>query len=257
MPEPTGPPEPTFTSPESIEALATLDRDRVPAHVAVIMDGNGRWAAKRRLPRVAGHKAGAKAVREAILAAIGLGVRHLTLYSFSSENWNRPLDEISGLMRLFVEVLEEELSNLERMDVRVRLVGRDEGVPAATLAAFRGAEERTAGNTALDLMIALNYGGRAELVDAAAALARDVQAGALSPDDVDEKQLASRLYAPDAPDPDLLIRTSGEMRVSNFLLWQIAYSEIWVTDVLWPDFSRDDFLEAVLDYQARGRRFGA
>ncbi len=234
-----------------------LAPERTPAHVAVIMDGNGRWAARRKLPRVAGHRAGAGAVRETILAAQELGVRYLTLYSFSSENWRRPEDEVSRLMELFVEVLQRELDNLQERDVRVRLIGRREGVPRKTLAAFEDAEERTASNSSLDLLIALNYGGRLELVDAVRSIAGRVADGELASGDICEDEIAGALYTAGIPDPDLLIRTSGEMRVSNFLLWQIAYSEIWVTDTLWPDFDRTDLLEAVLDFAGRERRFGA
>jgi len=238
------------------ELLARLDVERVPRHVAVIMDGNGRWAAARNLPRVAGHRAGAKAVRELIAAAVELDMDFLTIYSFSSENWSRPADEVSGIMRLFIEVLERELSNLEAMDVRVLVTGDLDALPADTAEAFRSTVERTADNTSLTLIVALNYGGRAEIAHAARIIASEVAAGELDPEAIGEKTVASRLYLPDVPDPDLLVRTSGEMRVSNFLLWQIAYSEIWVTDTLWPDFDRYELLRAVADYQARDRRFG-
>lgn len=254
MPKPT--PTDFFASPRGRGLLARLDTDRVPSHVAVIMDGNGRWAAKRGLPRVAGHRAGAKAIEEAIASAIECGVRYLTLYSFSTENWSRPRDEVSALMGLFVEVLSAKMPDLMSQGVRVRVIGRLGEMPARTAKAFRDAMRRTAGNDTLDLVIALNYGGRAELADAARSIAVEVAAGTLEPGDVDEAAVAGRLYTAGLPDPDLLIRTSGEMRVSNFLLWQIAYSEIAVTDTLWPDFGRDDLLEAVVDYQGRERRFG-
>jgi undecaprenyl diphosphate synthase len=220
------------------------------------MDGNGRWAAARNLPRVAGHRAGAKAVRELIAAAVELDIDFLTVYSFSSENWSRPADEVSGIMRLFIEVLERELSNLEAMDVRVLVTGDLDALPADTAEAFRSTVERTADNTSLTLVVALNYGGRAEIAHAARIIASEVAAGELDPEAIGEETVASRLYLPDVPDPDLLVRTSGEMRVSNFLLWQIAYSEIWVTDTLWPDFDRYELLRAVTEYQARDRRFG-
>ena len=220
------------------------------------MDGNGRWASKRALPRIAGHRAGVKAVRETIAAAIELGISVLTLYSFSSENWNRPADEVSGLMHLFVDVLEREIDVLDNLGVRVRVIGSPSDVPSATMTAFRRAEEHTAGNTTLTLAIALNYGGRAEIAAAARGIAEDVAAGRIAPADVDEAAFAARLYTAGLPDPDLLIRTSGEKRVSNFLLWQIAYSEMWTTSVLWPDFSRHDLLRALVDYQRRDRRFG-
>lgn len=245
-----------FTSKRDRELLPQLDPGRVPRHVAIIMDGNGRWATRHGLPRLAGHRAGAKALRETILAATELGIGYLTVYSFSSENWRRPRDEVSGLMRLFVEVLERELDSLQRTNVRLRVLGRPEGMPDATLASFRRAEQRTAANDGLVLIVALNYGGRQELADAARALALDAAAGRLDPDSIDETALGAHLYLPDVPDPELVIRTSGELRVSNFLLWQIAYSELWITAVLWPDFSRHDLLRAVVDFQRRDRRFG-
>jgi len=254
MPKPT--PTDFFASPRGRGLLARLDTDRVPSHVAIIMDGNGRWAAKRGLPRAAGHRAGAKAIEEAIASAIECGVRYLTLYSFSTENWSRPRDEVSALMGLFVEVLSAKMPDLMAQRVRVRVIGRLDEMPARTAAAFRRAMRKTAGNDGLDLVIALNYGGRAELADAARSIAVDIAAGTLVPGDVDEDAVAARLYTADLPDPELLIRTSGEMRISNFLLWQIAYSEIIVTDTLWPDFGRDDLLEAIVDYQGRERRFG-
>ena len=245
-----------FTSKRAAALLTELDLARVPQHVAIIMDGNGRWAAKRALPRLAGHRAGAKAVREAIAAAIELGIAYLTVYSFSSENWTRPSDEVFGLMRLFVEVLERELANLERMHVRVIVIGDLAAVPADTADAFRRCIVRTASNDGLTLVVALNYGGRADVVHATRSIAGAAAAGELDPDDIDEGLFASRLATAGLPDPDLLIRTSGEMRVSNFLLWEIAYAEFWITAVLWPDFDRTDLLRAVVDYQKRSRRFG-
>ncbi len=236
--------------------LEQFDPARTPAHVAMIMDGNGRWAAARGLPRVAGHKAGAKAIEEAIAAAIELKVRYLTIYSFSSENWSRPADEVSALMRLFVDVLSAKMADLHKQDVRVRVIGRLEEMPPSTAQAFRDAMSETAGNGTLDLIVALNYGARGELLDALRSIVDDVAAGRLAPDDLTEGLLSSRLYTAGIPDPDLLVRTSGERRVSNFLLWQIAYTEIYVTDTLWPDFDRADFLQAVVDYQQRERRFG-
>ncbi len=245
-----------FSARRDRELLERFDPASVPTHIAVIMDGNGRWAAKRGLPRIAGHRAGAKAVRETIAAALELGVGYLTIYSFSSENWRRPADEVSGLMTLFVEVLERELTNLERQGVRVKLIGSTEGVPQATLEAFRRTEDRTKALDRLTLLVALNYGGRGEIADAVRTIASDVASGVLDAAAVDEDLIADRLYTAGIPDPDLVIRTSGEMRVSNFLLWQIAYSEIWVTSTLWPDFRRGDLLRAVVDYQGRTRRFG-
>ncbi len=245
-----------FTGKRAAPLLDELDLDRVPRHVAIIMDGNGRWAAKRGLPRLAGHRAGAKAVREVIGSAIELGIRYLTIYSFSSENWSRSSDEVFGLMKLFVEVLERELANLERMHVRVLVIGDLDAVPADTADAFRRCIDRTAGNDGLTLVVALNYGGRSEIVDAARSLAEDAAAGRIAPDTIDEHAFASRLSTSGVPDPDLVIRTSGELRVSNFLLWQIAYSELWVTSVLWPDFGRTDLLRAVVDFEKRSRRYG-
>lgn len=245
-----------FRSRTDRELLGRLDVAQMPQHVAIIMDGNGRWAAKRALPRQLGHKAGAKAVREAIGTCLELGVRYLTLYSFSSENWRRSAEEVNALMSLFVEVLEAEMDNLMSKRVRVVLIGSENGVPERTMSAFRDAERQTAGNDRLTLVVALNYGGRLELADAVRSIARDVAQGRLDPDDITEQTVADHLYTRALPDPDLLIRTSGEMRVSNFLLWQIAYSELWVTSVLWPDFRRGDLLRAVVDFQHRSRRFG-
>ncbi len=245
-----------FKSKRALALLAEFAPAASPTHVAIIMDGNGRWAAKRGLPAVAGHSAGAKAVREVIATSIELGIGFLTIYSFSSENWNRPQDEISGLMHLFIEVLEREASNLMRMDVRVVIIGEMGQLPQATREAFERICAKTAGNTGLTLVVALNYGGRHEIVAAARALAEDAVRGEIAASDIDEELLASRLSTAGIPDPDLLIRTSGEWRVSNFLLWQIAYSELWITAVLWPDFNRSDLLRAVVEYQKRDRRFG-
>lgn len=245
-----------FSSKRDRDLIGLLRSDDVPRHVAIIMDGNGRWAAKRGLPRAAGHRAGVKAVRETLAAAIELGIEYLTVYSFSSENWSRPADEVNTLMGLFVEVLERELESLQRLGIRVRVIGRDDTVPSETMNAFRRTEAKTAENTALTFVVALNYGGRAEMADAVRAVVGDVVQGRLDPAAIDETVISEHLYTRGMPDPDLVIRTSGEMRISNFLLWQIAYSELWVTAVLWPDFSRHDLLRAVIDYQRRERRFG-
>jgi undecaprenyl diphosphate synthase len=254
MPRPT--PTEFFTSKRGRALLAALDPARVPAHVAIIMDGNGRWATGRGLPRAAGHRAGAAAIEEVIAASIECGVRYLTLFSFSTENWRRSQDEVRTLMTLFVEVLRSKMDDLMDWGVRVRVIGRLDGMSSRVRKAFQEGMATTAANDRLDLVIALNYGGRLEIADAAAAIARDVAAGTLDPKDVDEAAVAARLYTEGIPDPDLLIRTSGEKRVSNFLLWQIAYSEILVTDTLWPDFDRDDLLAAIVEYQGRERRFG-
>lgn len=245
-----------FRGKRGAELLGEFDPARAPKHVAIIMDGNGRWAERRGLPRLAGHSAGAKAVREAITASIELGFGYLTIFSFSSENWSRPRDEVSGLMTLFAEVLERELGNLERMQVRVRVIGAMAELPAETAGAFERCIAKTAEKDGLTLVVALNYGGRADIVNAARTLAARAVAGEISVAEIGEDTVAGALATAGIPDPDLVVRTSGEQRVSNFLLWEIAYSELWVTSVLWPDFKRNDLLRAVVDYQKRDRRFG-
>jgi len=235
------------------EALARqIQFDRLPAHVAVIMDGNGRWAAQRHLPRVEGHRAGIDAVRDTVETAARLGIRVLTLYAFSVENWKRPASEVSTLMLLLKRYLRSELNTLLKNDIRFKVVGRMEDLPRDVQTELRDAEEKTARNRGMLFNIALNYGGRAEIVEAA----RKLVASGVRPEAIDEATFSSHLYTAGQPDPDLLIRTSGEMRVSNFLLWQIAYAEIWVTDTLWPDFRKRHLLEAVLAYQKRERRYG-
>ena len=229
--------------------------DRLPAHVAIIMDGNGRWAAQRHLPRVEGHRAGIEAVRDTVECAARLGIKVLTLYAFSVENWKRPKSEVSTLMLLLKRYLRSELSTLLRNDIRFRVIGRIEELAPDIQAELQEAIARTSGNRGMLFNIALNYGGRTEITDAVRRLIGAVRAGRAT-GEVDETTLSSYLYTAGQPDPDLLIRTSGEMRVSNFLLWQIAYAEIWVTDVLWPDFRRKHLLQAVADYQKRERRYG-
>lgn len=244
--------------PEGLDPDA-LDPDAVPQHVAVIMDGNGRWAKQRGKNRLAGHKAGIAAVRETIRCASDIGVRYLTIYSFSSENWKRPQDEVSGLMDLFAKTMLAEVDGLHEENVRVMTIGRSEALPPKTRAAFDEAWEKTRNNTGMTLVVAVNYGGRSELLDAVNVLVREAYtAGSMNRgiDEVDEAHLARHLYTADIPDPDLVIRSSGEMRISNFLLWQIAYSEFYCTDVLWPDFDRYELLRAVLDFQGRSRRYG-
>ena len=226
--------------------------DRLPAHVAIIMDGNGRWAAQRHLPRVEGHRAGIEAVRDTVECAARLGIKVLTLYAFSVENWKRPKSEVSTLMLLLKRYLRSELSTLLRNDIRFRVIGRIEELAPDIQAELQEAIARTSGNRGMLFNIALNYGGRAEIVDAAR---RAIEAG-VRPEDLDETRFASFLYTAGQPDPDLMIRTSGEMRVSNYLLWQIAYAEIYVTDTLWPDFRRRHLIDAVLAYQKRERRYG-
>lgn len=235
-----------------------LDRSgKIPEHVAVIMDGNGRWANMRNLPRVAGHRAGMKTVKEVVKAADELGVRYMTMYAFSTENWKRPRDEVDFLMKLPQEFLSTELDELIERGVRIRMLGSKERLPGHTLNALFEAEKRTQANTGLQLNFALNYGGRDEIVNAFTELAVRVQTGELDPKEINEEYISRCLYTSDIPDPDLLIRTSGEIRLSNFMLWQLAYTEMWFTDVLWPDFTRDHFYQAIEEYQGRARRYGA
>ncbi|HEY7291207.1 MAG TPA: isoprenyl transferase [Vicinamibacterales bacterium] len=226
--------------------------DRLPAHIAIIMDGNGRWAAQRHLPRVEGHRAGIDSVRDVVETSARLGIEVLTLYAFSVENWKRPKAEVATLMMLLKRYIRLELGTLLTNNIRFHVIGRPEELATDVQRELEIGEQRTAGNSGMLFNIALNYGGRAEIVDAA----RRVLAAKMNPDDLDEKRFSEFLYTAHQPDPDLLIRTSGEMRVSNFLLWQIAYSEIWVTETLWPDFRRRDLLEAVVAYQKRDRRYG-
>src|ERR1700730_11707190 len=235
----------------------TIDPARLPSHIAIIMDGNGRWARRRNLPRVAGHKAGVEPVRIAVETCSRLGIQALTLYAFSVENWKRPRAEVDTLWRLLRLYLRRELPEIIRNDIRFTCMGRLDGLPPQVRSELEGAVESTAQNTGMRLYVAINYSGRAELVDALNALIQDARLeGRLRDLHIDEQSIASRLYTAGLPDPDLLIRTSGEMRISNFLLWQIAYAELYVTDTLWPDFRRADLLHAILDYQKRDRRFG-
>ena len=220
------------------------------------MDGNGRWATRRGLPRVAGHHEGVKSARSIVRAASALGLHYLTLYAFSTENWSRPADEVSTLMSLLERSVNAELPELMARNARLRVLGRTTGLPAGVRRGVDHVVHETRNNTGLNVMMAFNYGARDELIDAFRSLARQVQAGELRPEDISEKKISEALYTADIPDPDLLIRTSGEMRISNFLLWQIAYAEIWVTDVLWPDFRRRHLLQAVADFQKRERRYG-
>ena len=230
-----------------------VDFGRLPRHVAIIMDGNGRWAATRHLPRVEGHRAGTEAVRSSVETSARLGISVLTLYAFSVENWKRPDSEIAALMGLLKHYLRRELKLLLKNNIRFRVIGQRERLSPDVRDELTAAEARTAGNTGMIFNIALSYGGRAEIVDAARRAIRE----GVDPDALDESTFGSLLYTAGQPDPDLLIRTSGEMRVSNFLLWQIAYAEIWVTDALWPDFRARHLLEAIIDYQKRDRRYGA
>ncbi len=235
------------------EALARqVNFEQLPAHIAIIMDGNGRWAARRHLPRVEGHRAGIDAVRDVVETSARLGIGVLTLYAFSVENWKRPPAEVSTLMLLLKRYIRSELGTLHRNNIRFKVIGRPEALAPDVQRELEIGIERTASNTGMLFNIALNYGGRTEIVDAV----RRAMSSGLAPDDLDERAFSNLLYTAGQPDPDLLIRTSGEMRVSNFLLWQIAYAEIWVTETLWPYFRRRDLLNAVLAYQKRDRRYG-
>lgn len=227
----------------------------VPDHVAIIMDGNGRWAKKRGLPRIMGHREGMKSIREAVRTAQELGIRSLTLYAFSTENWTRPEEEVSFLMKLPKQFLETDLRELHEQNVRVCVAGDVTKLPRETREAVEAARQKTIANTGLELVFALNYGGRDELVQAMREIAMDVQAGTLSPDAIGEEEIERRLMT-NISDVDLVIRTSGEQRLSNFLLWQSAYAELYFTDVLWPEFKREHFVEAIEVYNARTRRFG-
>jgi undecaprenyl diphosphate synthase len=228
----------------------------VPRHIAIIMDGNGRWAAARGLPRSMGHRAGVDAVRRTVEACIARGVRHLTIYSFSSENWTRPKDEIDFLMGLMKRFIRRDLADLHKNNVRVLIIGERDNIDPEVLALIAEAEELTASNTTLDLVIAFNYGSRGEIAAAAQRLAREAVEGRIAPEDITPEHISERLDTRGLPDPDLLIRTSGEVRVSNFLLWQCAYAEMIFLDVNWPDFSREHLDAAIATYQARDRRYG-
>jgi len=232
------------------------DAGRIPHHVAVIMDGNGRWANRRGQPRSAGHEAGVESVKTIVRAAARIDVDVLTLFTFSVENWQRPKTEVSFIMKLLYEKTRSELAELNENNVRLIATGNIHGLAASQRKALEHAIKQTSGNDGLILNLALNYGGRTEIVDSVRQIAQDVKSGILNPDDIDEHVFSSYLYTAKLPDPDLLIRTSGEMRLSNFLLWQTSYTELYVTDVLWPDFGETDFYEAILEYQNRDRRFG-
>jgi undecaprenyl diphosphate synthase len=235
--------------------LSEIDFDRLPQHIAVIMDGNGRWAKKRRLPRIAGHRAGIKAVRQVVEACARLGIPYLTLYAFSVENWKRPHTEVKMLMDLLREYLNREIGELNRQNIRLHVIGRLAELPPLVQRDIAKGLRETSGNTGMQLTFALNYGARTELADAVRSLVEHIQRNGKSII-LDEESMRAHLYTRDMPDPDLLVRTSGEMRVSNFLLWQIAYAEIWVTETLWPDFTQLDLFTAILDYQKRERRYG-
>src|SRR6266536_1635494 len=247
-----------LTPGEADWALAKLlDPARLPEHIAIIMDGNGRWAGRRRLPRVAGHKAGIGPVRSSVETCARMGVKVLTLYAFSVENWKRPRHEVETLWRLLRYYLRQELPDLQKNDIRLAAIGRLDALPLQVRLELESAVEATAGNRGLLVNLAINYGGRAEIVDAVNSILEMARLdGSISTLRLDEDLISTSLYTASCPDPDLLIRTSGEMRISNFLLWQIAYSELYVTETLWPDFTRTDLLQAVLEYQKRDRRYG-
>jgi len=228
----------------------------VPRHIAIIMDGNGRWAHGKGLERLSGHERGAEAVRDCVKGCRELGVEYLTLYAFSTENWKRPKTEVMGLMKLLERFITKEVPELNAQGVRLQTIGRQSDLPESTQKALRAAIAATAHNTRLTLVLALSYSSRVEIVDAIQSLAREVQAGTLDPNAINADLLARHLYTRDYPDPDLLIRTSGEMRLSNFLLWQLSYTEFYITQTLWPDFRKQDLLEAVTEYGKRQRRFG-
>jgi undecaprenyl diphosphate synthase len=242
------------TEPVEADLLNQVDLERLPQHIAIIMDGNGRWAKRRRLPRIAGHRAGISAVRQAVEACARLGVPYLTLYAFSVENWKRPHTEIKLLMSLLREYLKKETDELNRQNIRLGVIGRIQELPKPVLQDLQRALDATRQNTGLHLTLALNYGARAELVDAVNQLLAGWKRDA--PYKIDEAVLSDHLYTRGLPDPDLLIRTSGELRLSNFLLWQAAYAELWVTETLWPDFTQRDLFRAIVDFQKRERRYG-
>jgi undecaprenyl diphosphate synthase len=238
-------------TPESLRA-----RGNLPRHVAIIMDGNGRWARARGVPRLMGHRAGRESVREAVKGCVALGVETLTLYTFSIENWNRPRREVGTLMTILRHTLREERAELKANNVRLQVMGRTEDLPAPVRRAIAETQRYLEKSTGLLLILAMSYSGRAEVVDAVRRIARDAASGTLVPERIDEELVSSRLYTAGLPDPDLLIRTSGEMRLSNFMLWQLAYTELWITPTLWPDFRRRHLYQAVAEYQDRDRRFG-
>lgn len=233
-----------------------IDVNSVPKHVAIIMDGNGRWAKKRNLPRIAGHREGMNTVKKIVKAANRIGVKELTLYAFSTENWKRPRTEVDFLMKLPEEFLGSFLPELIEQNVQVRIMGNERELPNHTLKAVKSAIEQTKDHDGMILNFALNYGSRNELIQAVNAIIHDVKSGDISETDITEERFNDYLLSKGLEDPDLLIRTSGEIRLSNFMLWQLAYTELWFTDILWPDFSKDDFLNAILDYQKRTRRYG-
>ena len=241
---------------KAADLLYQIDRNALPAHIAIIMDGNGRWASKRGLPRVAGHRAGISAVREVVEGSAHLGIPVLTLYAFSVENWKRPHSEVATLMGLLKEYLHKEIENINRNNIRFRTIGRVDQLDPSVQSELQKAISRTSDNTGMIFNVALNYGGRTEIVDAVNRILRNGGRAAAENGGITEKEFAAHLYTAGLPDPDLLIRTSGELRISNFLLWQIAYAEIWVTDTLWPSFDKQHLHQAIIAFQKRERRYG-
>jgi len=233
-----------------------MDKDKIPSHVAIIMDGNGRWAKSRGMSRTQGHLEGVKRVEEIIKAARDMGIKFLTIYAFSTENWSRPPDEVSMIMRTFILVLGQKARELAKKGVRIKFIGRRQGMPQEVLKAMDEAAQITMASTVMTLNIAFNYGARSELVDAIQSIAAGVSEGKIKVNDIDEKMISSHLYTQGQPDPDLLIRTSGEERISNFLLWQLSYSELYFTDKCWPEFNEGELLKALADYAQRDRRWG-
>lgn len=246
-------PAPPNLNPIQQDALALgIDLDKLPAHIAIIMDGNGRWAQRKGLGRLLGHREGYRTLRKVLLNASELGIRYLTVYAFSAENWRRPEDEVKGLMSLIEQAARDELRVMHQNNVRIRASGRLNEVPAGLRQAIEQGIETTRANTGITFNLAINYGGRAEIVDA---VKKQLEEGA-KPEEISEESIAAHLYNPDLPEPDLIIRTAGELRWSNFLIWQAAYAELYVTDVPWPDFSKKELLEAVAQYESRNRKFG-
>ncbi len=237
------------------ELLSKLDHKKLPQHIAIIMDGNGRWAKKRGLPRSAGHLAGVKTVRRIVRTSSNIGIKFLTVYAFSTENWKRPKNEVSIIMSLFKIYLKKEISTFNKNDVRLNVIGNIGDLSDGLRKIIDNALEKTSANRGLRFTLAINYGSREEIINAVKNIVNDVERGIISRD-INENVISRYLYTSDLPDPDLLIRTSGEMRISNFLLWQLSYAEIWVTDTYWPDFEQTEYMKAILDYQNRQRRFG-
>ncbi|MBQ8525565.1 MAG: isoprenyl transferase [Clostridia bacterium] len=238
------------------QTVDTIDYENIPQHIGIIMDGNGRWAKRRGLPRSAGHAAGAKTLDKITRCAEKLGVRYVTVYAFSTENWKRPKDEVDSLMKLMVDYLDDYKRVLGGDNIRIRIVGRRDELSEEIIRKIDIVENATKDNDKITLVIALNYGGREELVSAARKIAEAVKSGRIAPEDIDEKMISDNIYTSFMPDPDFIIRPSGELRLSNFLLWQSAYSEFWFSDICWPDFTEADLHRAVIDFQKRNRRFG-